>query len=128
MKKYIPIIIASTFALGACANAQTTNAQTAKPTQSQSVQDVKPKAKGVWIDVRTADEFNAGHLKGSLNIPVDKIASQIASVEPNKNAPINLYCRSGRRAETARQTLIGMGYTNVVNHGGYEDLIKQGYR
>ena len=126
MKKYIPIIIASTFALGACANAQTASIETIKPTQGE--QAIKPKAKGVWIDVRTADEFNAGHLKGSLNIPVDKIASQIASVEPNKNAPINLYCRSGRRAETARQTLIGMGYTNVVNHGGYEDLVKQGYR
>lgn len=96
--------------------------------QQETPRQVKEKAQGIWIDVRSADEHNAGHLQNSLNIPVDVIAEKIAQVEPHKDAPINLYCRSGRRAETARQTLMNMGYTNVVNHGGYEDLIKQGYK
>ncbi|MDK4579383.1 rhodanese-like domain-containing protein, partial [Kingella kingae] len=60
--------------------------------------------------------------------PVDAITAQIAKVEPNKNAPVNLYCRSGRRAEVALQELRKMGYTNVTNYGGYQDLLAKGIR
>lgn len=87
-----------------------------------------PRAKGVWIDVRTADEFKEGHLQGAHNVSVDQITAHIARIEPNKNAPINLYCRSGRRAEVALQELRKMGYTNVSNHGGYQDLLQKGIR
>nr|WP_314227691.1 rhodanese-like domain-containing protein [uncultured Kingella sp.] len=84
------------------------------------------RAKGVWIDVRTPEEFNEGHLQGAVNVPHDQIASQIARISPDKKAPVNLYCRSGRRAEAALQELKKMGYTNVTNHGGYQDLINKG--
>jgi len=86
------------------------------------------KAKGVWIDVRSEEEFKSGHLQGSVNIPHDQIGQQIAAHVPNKNTPINLYCRSGRRAETAKQALESMGYTNVQNRGGYEQLKQSGMR
>lgn len=82
---------------------------------------------GIWIDVRTAEEFNAGHLKNALNVPNEDIATRIAEIAPDKSQAINLYCRSGRRAEEARQTLLNMGYTNVTNHGGYEDLRQRGF-
>ena len=48
------------------------------------------KAKGVWIDVRSAEEFKEGHLQGALNIPHDQIVDRIKSVSPDKNAPVNL--------------------------------------
>ena len=86
------------------------------------------KAKGVWIDVRSEEEFKSGHLQGSVNIPHDQIGQQIAAHVPNKNTPINLYCRSGRRAEVALAELKKAGYTNVTNHGGYEDLVKKGLK
>ena len=86
------------------------------------------RAQGVWIDVRTPEEFKEGHLQDAVNIPVDQITANIARVAPNKNAPVNLYCRSGRRAEVALQELRKMGYTNVTNHGGYQDLLKAGIR
>ena len=86
------------------------------------------KAKGVWIDVRSAEEFKEGHLQGALNIPHDQIVDRIKSVSPDKNAPVNLYCRSGRRAEAALTELKKAGYTNVTNHGGYEDLVKKGLK
>lgn len=89
---------------------------------------VVKKSSAIWIDVRTPQEYQAGHLSDSINIPVDKIASQIVAVAPNKSTPINLYCRSGRRAEEARKILLSMGYANVVNHGGYDDLKRQGIR
>ena len=86
------------------------------------------RAQGVWIDVRSAEEFNEGHLQGAVNVPHDQIASQIARISPDKTAPVNLYCRSGRRAEAALQELKKMGYTNVTNHGGYQDLLNKGVK
>ena len=98
-------------------------AQPAAPATAQTKRDA-----GVWIDVRTPEEFKEGHLQDAVNIPVDQITANIARVAPNKNAPVNLYCRSGRRAEVALQELRKMGYTNVTNHGGYQDLLKAGIR
>ena len=86
------------------------------------------KAKGVWIDVRSAEEFNAGHLQNAVNIPHDKISEGVKALGSDKDAPINLYCRSGRRAEAALTELKNAGYTNVINHGGYEDLVKKGLK
>ena len=101
-------------------------ANTAPQTEQSAVQ--QEKAKGVWIDVRSAEEFNAGHLQGAVNIPHDKIIEGVKAVGSDKDAPINLYCRSGRRAEAALTALKNAGYTNVTNHGGYEDLVKKGLK
>ncbi|MDO4769502.1 MAG: rhodanese-like domain-containing protein [Brachymonas sp.] len=84
------------------------------------------KARGLWIDVRTPEEFRSGHLQGAINIPVQNIRSAIMAVSPDKNAPLHLYCRSGRRVEVALQELKALGYTNITNHGGYEDLLRRG--
>ena len=102
------------------------SANTAPQTEQSAVQPEK--AKGVWIDVRSAEEFNAGHLQDAVNIPHDKIIARIQAVSPDKHAPVNLYCRSGRRAEAALNELKNAGYTNVTNHGGYEDLVKKGLK
>ena len=101
-------------------------ANTAPQTEQSAVQ--QEKAKGVWIDVRSAEEFNAGHLQGAVNIPHDKIIEGVKALGSDKDAPINLYCRSGRRAEAALTELKNAGYTNVTNHGGYEDLVKKGLK
>ena len=102
------------------------SANTSPPTEQSAVQPEK--AKGVWIDVRSAEEFNTGHLQDAVNIPHDQILARIQAVSPDKNAPVNLYCRSGRRAEAALTELKNAGYTNVTNHGGYEDLVKKGLK
>lgn len=104
------------------------------PVVAQASQDVasKPgavaKARGVWIDVRTPEEFLSGHLQGAINIPVQNIREAIMAVSSDKNAPLHLYCRSGRRVEVALQELKALGYTNITNHGGYEDLLRKGLR
>lgn len=78
-----------------------------------------------WIDVRTQEEFNTGHVEGALLIPYEVIADHIAGVTDDKAADIRVYCRSGRRSEVAKDTLQAMGYSNVVNEGGYEDIISR---
>ena len=99
------------------------SANPAPQTEQSAVQPEK--AKGVWIDVRSAEEFNAGHLQDAVNIPHDKIIARIQAVSPDKNAPVNLYCRSGRRAEAALTERKNAGYSNVTHHGGYEGLVKK---
>ncbi|AET15700.1 TPA: rhodanese-like domain-containing protein [Pasteurella multocida] len=97
--------------------------------EQASVQQVQAeKAAGIWIDVRSAEEFQQGHLKGAINLTHTEIAQRIAEVAPDKDQPINLYCRSGRRAEVALNELKKLGYSNVTNHGGYDDLIKAGLK
>ena len=75
----------------------------------------------VLIDVRSAEEYASGHLQGAVNIPHDRIVEEIGSVAPDKSARIILYCRSGRRADTALNALKAAGYENVSNYGGLED-------
>ena len=75
----------------------------------------------VLLDVRSAEEFGSGHLRGAVNIPHDRIAERIAEVAADKSTPIILYCRSGRRADTALNALKAAGYENVSNYGGLED-------
>ncbi len=80
----------------------------------------------MWIDVRTQAEFDAGHVSKAVLVPYNQISDKIQSVAPNKKQLINLYCRSGRRAEIALRTLEQLGYTNVQNLGGFELLKAQG--
>lgn len=119
------------FTLSACTENTQLQSSTASSTPVSTSQTatttIIPKT-GIWIDVRTKAEFNTGHLEGALNITTEDLAEQIQQVAPDKNTEIHLYCRSGRRAEDARRVLLNMGYTNVTNQGGYQDLLKKGFR
>lgn len=78
-----------------------------------------------WIDVRTAEEYAQGHVKGAINIPFEEIGSQINSITRDVDSEVRVYCRTGRRSGIAKDTLNGMGYDNVINEGGYEDLVRR---
>lgn len=86
------------------------------------------KTQGIWIDVREADEYAQGHLKDAINITARELPSQIGSIAPNKDTAINVYCRSGNRSQHAQKILQDMGYTHVINQGGYQQLYDEGYR
>ena len=75
----------------------------------------------VVIDVRTIDEYNDGHIEGSINIPVDNINN----ISYNKDTTIIVYCATGIRSANAAQALIDLGYTNVYNLDG--GLINWGF-
>ena len=79
----------------------------------------------IIIDVRTKAEFDSGHLENAINIPYTEIGEQIKSVTEDTSKNIIVYCRSGRRSGIARKELLKMGYKNVINAGGYKDLLKQ---
>ncbi len=79
----------------------------------------------VLIDVRTVEEYNEGHIPGSINIPVETIHDGIAKHVPDKNTPVVLYCRSGSRSAVATKALEGVGYTSVENFGGINKWIDE---
>jgi phage shock protein E len=68
------------------------------------------------LDVRTTEEFVAGHVPGAVNIPHDQLASRLAEVP--KDRDVVLYCRSGRRAALAGEVLAQAGYTRLEHLEG----------
>jgi phage shock protein E len=81
-------------------------------------------AKPVWIDVRTEAEHRQNHIVGDPLIPYASIVAQVTGQFPDKDAEINLYCRSGNRAGIAKSALERAGYTNVNNMGSIDDARK----
>lgn len=78
----------------------------------------------VLVDVRTKEEYEAGHLPEALLIPHTKIKENLDKLPQDKTRDIVVYCRSGRRSDIARKVLLDQGYVNVFNGGGYEELKK----
>ena len=74
------------------------------------------------IDVRTPGEFSGGAVKGAINIPYDEIVRKIGNVEPDKSRTIIVYCQSGSRSGAAKKSLERIGYTQVVNGGGFSKV------
>jgi len=75
----------------------------------------------VIIDVRTLDEWNAGHLATAEHLQLDRVAESIDTVVLNKNQQVYLYCRSGNRSGQAKIIMDSLGYTNVTNAGGLDN-------
>jgi len=74
----------------------------------------------IIIDVRTSAEYQNGHLKGSKNIPLDKLMTQISKI--SKDKPIITVCASGMRSASAKGMMKNAGYTNVHNGGSWTNL------
>ena len=72
----------------------------------------------VLLDVRTQEEFDAGHIAGAILLPYDEINLKAATVLPDKEKEIVLYCRSGRRSAFAKKPLVELGYKDVEDFGG----------
>ena len=72
------------------------------------------------IDVRTPGEYRGGHIKGSVNIPLQNLGSNINRIAKDK--PVITCCASGMRSSTAKSMLEAKGFTQVYNGGGWLSL------
>lgn len=72
----------------------------------------------ILLDVRTKEEYDTGHIKGSILIPVDNLKEEAPKNLRDTNAVIFVYCRSGNRSVTAADILVNLGYKKVYNLGG----------
>ncbi|KYG82282.1 rhodanese-like domain-containing protein [Roseivirga echinicomitans] len=75
----------------------------------------------VVLDVRSKGEYTGGHIKGSMNISVDALGSNLSRLK-NKDKPIITCCASGMRSASAKNMLKANGYTQVYNGGGWASL------
>jgi len=94
--------------------------------------DLDPKAAwqtiqsgAMLMDVRTPQEFAAGHLPNAVNIPFEKVAAELARRKVAKDTPVVLYCRSGRRSGIAEAALAEAGYRKLYNAGAYVLLAEE---
>ena len=70
---------------------------------------------GFLLDVRTTSEWNSdGYIEGAKLIPHSDIESRQDELPSDKDDLIMLYCRSGNRSQDAAQTLINLGYNNII--------------
>lgn len=74
------------------------------------------------VDVRTPEEFAEGHIKNSINIPLDTIADSLEVFKQYKN--IVVVCGSGKRAAKGKAILNENGFNNVYNGMGWAELDK----
>ena len=124
-------LVLSLLTLSACA-APAAAAATPAPTATAAVEykkisaaDAKARMDSgdtiVILDVRTQEEYDAGHIPGAILIPNETIVDKQPELLPDLNAEILVYCRSGNRSAQAAKKLIAIGYTNVVDFGGIID-------
>lgn len=72
----------------------------------------------IILDVRTKEEYAAGHIPGAINLPNEDIQDQKPEVLPDTDQIILIYCRSGHRAGLAAEKLAKLGYKKLYNFGG----------
>lgn len=72
------------------------------------------------IDVRSPAEFQSGHIKGAINIPLQTLDKNLAKIKKDK--PVITCCASGMRSASAKSILKSKGFSEVHNGGGWTTL------
>jgi rhodanese-related sulfurtransferase len=75
----------------------------------------------IILDVRSKREFESGHIRGSMNIPVEQLLNNLNKLK-DKRKPIITCCASGMRSASAKNLLKSKGYSEVYNGGGWRSL------
>ena len=115
MKKFLAAVLAAiTLIFAGCAQPKGYK----EITQEEAAKIMQEQSGFIILDVRTAQEFNGGHIPNAINVPNESITDKQPEQLPDKNQMILVYCRSGRRSKQAAQKLADMGYTNILEFGG----------
>ena len=120
MKRLLPMLLLLSFALTGCAasaNLSETNAYR-QITMSEAVELMEKEENYLILDVRTQQEYAAGHIPGAIVVPNETIGTEEIAQLPDKDQLIMVYCRSGNRSKQASDKLVKLGYTNIIEFGG----------
>lgn len=126
MNRWLPILLALGIATAACGGAPDTDARTPDATTEANAATADATGEVVYVDVRTPEEFAAGHVQGAINIPHTEMRERHEELDRYDDEQIVVYCRSGRRSGIAQRILQEEGFTNVENGGGLSDLQAEG--
>ena len=125
MQRMIPILLTMALLLTGCAAPSPTFTPEANTyrqlTMQQAVEMMEKEENYMILDVRTHEEFAAGHIPGAIVIPNETIGTEDIPQLPDKDQLIMVYCRSGNRSKQASDKLVKLGYTNIVEFGGIID-------
>ena len=123
MKKIILIALTAVSLLSACASETGAISNVGVEEFRNQISSVS----GVIIDVRTPEEFNAGHVENAININVEASDFQSKISGLDKNITYFVYCKSGRRSTLATDQMADSGFTSLLNlKGGFSDLANSG--
>lgn len=78
----------------------------------------------VLIDVRSEQEYLGGAVRGAVNIPLDRVVSEVGKRFPDKETVLLCHCASGMRSGRAVAQLKAAGYVNASNVGSYAQAAK----
>lgn len=90
-------------------------------TQDEAVKMMEEEKDYVILDVRTKEEYEAGHIPHAICIPNETIGTDEIEELPDKDQIILVYCRSGNRSKQASEKLLTLGYTRIYEFGGIID-------
>lgn len=86
------------------------------------MEDAKKKEEYTVIDVRSADEYEAGHVKFAINIPVDDIENKVSVIEDLKDKNVVTICNTGKKSMKAAEALVKKGFKNVYDAEGVKSF------
>jgi len=110
-----------------CSDDEPTTAPAATAEEGQpSAGTVEAIAERTVIDVRTAEEFDTGHVEGALNLDVQDPGFDAAVSELPKDGSYVVYCRSGNRSAAAAARMADLGFTDVLDAGAFDALAAAG--
>ena len=120
MKKLL-ILSLSLFLAGCMVTKTSETSSSYKTISSKEAQQMIEEHKDALIlDVRTAAEYESGHIPNAVNLSNEDIQAGKVDSLKDKSQLIMVYCRSGNRSRQAAQKLAELGYTNVVDFGGIQ--------
>ncbi|WP_314110360.1 rhodanese-like domain-containing protein [uncultured Solobacterium sp.] len=120
MKKIL--ILALSLFLAGCMVTKTSETSGSYKTISskEAQQMIEDNKDALILDVRTAAEYESGHIPNAVNLSNEDIQAGKVDSLKDKSQLIMVYCRSGNRSRQAAQKLAELGYTNVVDFGGIQ--------
>ena len=119
MLKWIPIFAALLLLTGCSASRQAPGYT--QITMEEAAERLSIECGFIILDVRTPEEYAAGHIPGAINIPNETIGTDEIPQLREKEQRIYVYCRSGNRSKQASEKLAALGYTDIVEIGGIID-------
>jgi phage shock protein E len=114
---FCSLALAAGFALSlSCHPAQVTTPSISRKALADEIRDGTAP---LILDVRSAAEYQSGHIPGSVNIPHDQLATRLSELGISKSAEVVVHCEGGGRASKAEAILVASGYTRVVDLEGH---------
>jgi len=122
------MVIIALLLLAGCRNTESIEEEVSAPSRADTIKITPHQAEEkmhsndvIILDVRTQEEFDAGHIENAILIPYDEISDHVGLVLSDTSQTILIYCRTGRRSAIAATLLIEFGFTSVYDFGGIVD-------